>query len=38
MAGHTVDYSFLHKNNDYKRLISYIDTSVKYESKSQQVF
>lgn len=29
-ARHTADYSFLHQNDDYKKLIAYIDTSLKY--------
>ena len=34
-ARHTADYSFLHQNDDYKQLIAYIDTSVKFISKKK---
>lgn len=35
-ARHTADYSFMLKNNDYEKLIAYVDTAQKYHVPQQK--
>ena len=35
-ARHTADYSFMLQNNDYEKLIAYVDTAQKYHPPQQQ--
>ncbi|MEQ1454297.1 hypothetical protein [Acinetobacter seifertii] len=34
-ARHTADFTFLYQNNDYQKLIAYVDTSEKVDGKAK---